>query len=174
MLTKGKLLIISLCIFALLFTAFSYFPLGDEGYIYAIHMKTEHSESPFFKHSVVTYPAKVIAVDALDVMENDTIKIGVAGQTNELNFGRVPVGASTTKIIEIENNEKNPARLRINVKGKMEKFTFPEKNDIMLKPGKNAVMIKCTPKEKGNYSGEIEVIISYPKDSFIAGIISSL
>ncbi|MBN2102345.1 MAG: hypothetical protein JW716_05745 [Candidatus Aenigmarchaeota archaeon] len=134
---------------------------------YTTFIKTEYSEDPLFSYAVSIFPIKVEVLNAEQLITNDSIKIGVAGQMNEMHFGRIPVGASTTKILEIENNEGTSAKAIVEVVGPMRSFTAGLDIEKLLPPGeKSEIKIKCEPASSGNYTGEVIMTVISPKSSF--------
>jgi len=132
----------------------------------------ETSSDPFFTYTVIKYPAVIEAVNVEDITENSTVKIGVAGQTTELNFGRIPIGASSSKILETENNEKVKSLVRFDAIGNISRFIIVEQgNKFFLERGKHKIKVKCVPKEKGNYTGVVTMAIITPKSDFLSGLL---
>ncbi len=169
---KNKVFLVAVLVIGIILFISSYAGFTPFEITYTDSINVDFSSDPFFKYSVKTYPVKVEAVDLADATVNSSVRIGVAGQTDELNFGRLPPGTSTRKIIEINNNEKNKAKAKIEISGNMEAFTRAEKNDEMiLLPGKNEIKIECGPERKGNYSGEIKITVIYPKSSFFENLL---
>ncbi len=153
--------IIGVIVFAL-----SYLGFSPPEVSYTTSIETDYTENIFFKYSITTFPIKVEVKEVEDLMSNDSVKIGIAGQRNELNFGRIPVGASTTKILEIKNNEKTSAKAKVEVFGPMSSFTVGIDTEKLLPSSKKSeIKIKCEPLSTGNYTGELKVVIISPKSS---------
>lgn len=131
---------------------------------YVEKITSEKWEDPFFMYSETVYPAFAQVVDKTYFGENESVKIGIAGQTNELNFGRIPLGAGTRKIINVMNNEVKPVLVTVDVIGELKPFTKADKTKILLSNGKKELIISCMPENTGNYSGEIKVRTVYPKN----------
>jgi len=128
---------------------------------------SEYKEDIFFRYSITRFPIRVEAMNTDELVTNDSVKIGVAGQVNEMHFGRIPIGASTTKILEINNNEKTWAKAFAEIKGPMNSFTVGIDTEKMLAPGeKSEIKIKCEPTKSGNYTGEAVMTIISPKSGF--------
>ena len=161
------LFLIGLAVWLLIFIS-PYIGIEPPQTSYTTSIIRGYDEDPFFRYSINTFPIKVEALDADQMVFNDSVKIGVAGQMNEMHFGRLPISASTTKILEIENNEETTAKARIEVYGQMSAFTEAIDAGQLLPPHKKSeIRIKCKPPSAGNYTGELKMVIISPKSSFL-------
>ena len=126
-------------------------------------LKFEREEGNLFIKEVVRYPAMGNVTSF--VSENNTIKLGVTTQTDELNFGVVPENLTVRKFINLKNNKKGSVKICIISYGNIKDFIkVKDGNDIILKGNETKeVEILFNATKIGNYKGEIDVIIRKPK-----------
>ncbi len=91
-------------------------------------------------------------------------KIGFAAQTNELNFGRLPLGGRSTKFIDVSNQFNSPAKVRLVMSGNITSFVDLSNEEMILGPLESGQISVCfNSREMGNYSGDINIISYLPK-----------
>jgi len=99
-------------------------------------------------------------------------KIGVATQTDELNFGRLPIGSKSTKFIDISNSFSRDSKTELFVEGNISEFvSFP--NEIILAPSESEeITILFNSTQIGNYTGNFTSISYVAKNSFAEKILN--
>ncbi len=104
--------------------------------------------------------AQVIKISGPDT------KIGFAAQTDELNFGRVPLGGRSTKFIDVSNTFNSPVKLKAHLSGNITPLVDLSEQEVLLDP-KETTQIRVTFNSNaiGNYSGNINIISHIPKYS---------
>jgi hypothetical protein len=110
----------------------------------------------FFKEELTEYPAKA------SVAENKS-KVGISADVFHLDFGVLPVGVNSTKILEIKNNDNNKARIFLTSTGNISEMISFGKNDFILEGYEETrVSIKAEARELGDYSGKILITVKKP------------
>jgi|GEM_PF-2408627 len=129
---------------------------------YTVNMKSvenltfESSENFMIKEEKWFYPLKGQVIP----MGNETIPIGIAGQTYEINFGRIPQNSSTRKFINL--NSSNPAKTELYVSGNITPFMiFPQ--SLYIK-GEEKMEIAFNGTEMGNFTGTLLIRNIIPKN----------
>jgi len=91
-------------------------------------------------------------------------KIGFAAQTDELNFGKIPLGGRSTKFIDVSNQFNYPAKIRLVMSGNITPFVDLSNEEMILGPLETGQISVCfNSREMGNYSGHINIISYLPK-----------
>ena len=104
--------------------------------------------------------AQVIKISGPDT------KIGFAAQTDELNFGRVPLGGRSTKFIDVSNTFDSPVKLKAHLSGNITPLIDLSEQEVLLGPKESTQMrVTFNSNAIGNYSGNINIISHIPKYS---------
>lgn len=107
-----------------------------------------------------------MSAQAILVTSADT-KIGVAAQTDELNFGRIPLGGKSTKLIDISNGFKSNAKVKTKMSGEISKYVEIRENETLLGPEEaKQIRITFNSKDAGNYTGNLEITTHLSKSVF--------
>ncbi len=105
-----------------------------------------------FKQETITYPIKA---EVINYTNSTATPIGVSGDSDVVNFGRLPPASNSTKFLEFKNNNVVESKTVFTIEGNVSQFITAPK-DIMLKPGKEAkINLKFHPETIGNYTGKI-------------------
>ncbi len=135
-----------------------YLPVTPAGII-SENMSFESSENIMFREEKTYYPLSGMVVK----MENETIPLGIAGQTNEINFGRIPLKAYSRKYINVNSNR--PAKIEIHSFGNITEFMdFPE--HIFVENEEKKIRILFNGTEEGNFTGTLLIRNIIPKNFF--------
>lgn len=127
----------------------------------------EVSENFMFREEFWYYPMKGIVIE----MENDSIPIGIAGQKYELNFGRIPLKSSTTKMIDMQS--QGLVRVRLLSDGNITPYiTMPEK--IYLKGDSKEIRIVFNGTKIGNFTGTLMIQNTIPKNILAEKIVEMI
>ncbi|MCK4551024.1 MAG: hypothetical protein KAT91_03645 [Candidatus Aenigmarchaeota archaeon] len=106
----------------------------------------------FFRHETIIYPIKA---EVINYTNSTATPIGVSGDSDAVNFGRLPPSSNSTKFLEFKNNNIVEAKTVFEIEGNISPFITAPK-DIMLKPGDEAkISLKFHPEIVGNYTGKI-------------------
>lgn len=107
-----------------------------------------------------------MSAQAILVTSADT-KIGVAAQTDELNFGRIPLGGKSTKLIDISNGFKSRAKIKMKMSGNISEYIELSENETLLGPEEiKQIRIMFNSKDAGNYTGKLEITTYLSKSGF--------
>jgi len=166
--TKNKLiifiLIVLLTIFSIIFYVNSNPMLKQAEKIE--NMTFEKKENLFFTHEIIRYYSRT---EIKKFEPNRTIeKLGINVDDWYIDFGRMPQGYFGHKTINLTNSKTEPYRIRVYALGNISELIYFGKNDFFIKSGENIqlhVDMKTDMDTKpGNYTGEIDVVISIPKN----------
>jgi len=158
------IIVIVLVVFFLLYNR----PFVPEEFV--TNRTVERSEKTFFIHETIRYPAKIRVTEFESNLSD--IKVGIAGETWQLNFGYVPIGMKQRKFFDMANPKETDIKVRINSYGNISPMIEFEKNnfilhkDEMMKVGVIIEPLKTT--QPGNYTGEIDIFIVKPKYPFLS------
>ncbi|MBN2518298.1 MAG: hypothetical protein JXB14_05615 [Candidatus Altiarchaeota archaeon] len=121
-------------------------------------------ESAFFNITTVKYGTSAV-VKSLEVI-NQTVKMGVSTDPNEINWGVVPKGVFVGKTMNLGNTRPTDAKVNIAVHGDIKPFVSVVGGDtFILKSGESkSVELLFNASEIGEYVGEIDVYIRIPKN----------
>ena len=124
----------------------------------------ETARNLLFSYEITRYPTGVITVPP----DKDTMKIGVIADPWNLYFGRIPRGegvSASHRFVSLKN-ENEGAMIQLSAYGNITPYISFSKNDFILEKGENATVdIQFRLDDTtvlGNYSGEIDVIVSRP------------
>jgi len=140
---------------------------------FADNESVEQSNGFFIKNQIIRYPAKA-NVSILNISDKN-IKIGVAPQTYELNFGNVPQNITVRKFIQFANNENVPVKVCFVARGSISPLVKSTEGREMILQSQQQREIEITfnSTEVGLYNGEMDIVIRKP-ESFIPGSLISL
>ena len=121
----------------------------------------------FFDEYAIRYPSNVSVV----LSARGKLPLGISTDTDKLNFGILPLNFSERKKINIRNPTKHVVEVRAYSFGNITKFLeYPRR--VIVAPGKTSGMtIRLNATELGNYSGEFDVVVRYPKNKLFEGMI---
>jgi len=108
----------------------------------------ESSENSMFKEERWFYPLKGMVVE----MKNETIPIGIAGQTYELDFGRIPHNSSVRKIINIKSD--NFAKVEMYTSGNISSHILLPEN-FYIKGQEKKITLTFNGTDMGNFTGTL-------------------
>lgn len=161
----SAVLLFSLFIVALAFSVILYLDKTSAPSAYVTEKIQEQSDGVFFKRAVDRIPAK--AVVFFPQMEENTIRVGVSADPNELNFGLVVQNMSVRKFLGIKNKDVD-VKICVLAYGNISEFIQTRENNIIVRHNESReLMLEFRGKRIGNYSGEIDVITKKPKYSFL-------
>ena len=104
-------------------------------------------------------------------LDEEKVKIGVATQKYELNFGTVPHGVTVRKVIKLRNNEPRPAKIKFKACGSIKPFITFQENDVVLNPSEyREFEVSFNAGRVGNFTGAVDVIIKVPRYDFLIPI----
>lgn len=121
------------------------------------NMTLEVGENLMFREEKTYYPLKGMVVE----MNNDTIPLGIAGQSYELNFGRIPWNSSVRKMLNF--GTENFVRTDFHVSGNISKFVIMPGN-FYLEKDVGEVTVTFNGTEIGNFTGTLLVRNIIPKN----------
>ncbi len=122
----------------------------------------EHDEGIFFVKDIVRYPAKGNVTPLM--RENRSIRLGIAAETYELNFGSIPQNLTVRKLINLRNNEDVPVKVCVLCYGGIKPLITVDKNNLILKKDEaKEIEIRFNATNIGSYTGEVDVVIKKPK-----------
>ncbi|MCD6367655.1 MAG: hypothetical protein J7L45_01060 [Candidatus Aenigmarchaeota archaeon] len=129
-------------------------------------VKFDSRENFLFKIETWTYPMK----GWVTTLENNntTIPLGFAGQTYELNFGKIPIKSNSTKFINF--NTMDVAKVEFYKYGNISPYVIIPKN-FELKNQSKEVKIIFTGTEPGNYTGFLVIRTIVPKNRIIERVL---
>ena len=165
---RFKIIILIIVIVLMIFFLFYERPFVPEEFI--TNRTVKRSENLFFIYETIRYPAKIRVTEFESNLSD--IKVGIAGETWQLNFGYVPVGMKQRKFFDMANPKETDIKVTINTYGNISPMIEFEKNDFILhkdetmKVGIIIEPLKTT--QPGNYIGEIDIFIVKPKYSFLS------
>ena len=117
----------------------------------------ESSENIMLKEEEWFYPLKGIVVE----MGNETIPIGIAGQTYELNFGRIPHNSSVRKIINMKSD--NFAKVEMYTSGNISSYIILPEN-FYMKGQEEKIILTFNGTDMGNFTGTLLIKNIIPKN----------
>jgi len=164
---KVHLIIAGILLLMLAVVALLSFGVYNETYAlpgdYVDNQSVDHSSGSFLIDDVVRYPAKA-NVTALNLSDRN-IKVGVAAQTYELNFGNVPQNITVRKFINLGNGEKGPVRICVKARGNIGPHVYfnPGDNIILSGGEQKDLEVAFNSTRTDLYSGEIDLIVRKPK-----------
>ena len=116
----------------------------------------EASDESMFREEKWYYPLKGTVV----FMINDTIPIGIAGQTYELNYGRIPINSSARKAINLNSNSL--AKIEFYTDGNISQYMVTPENFLIR--GEKEIEIIFNGTEVGNFTGTLVIRNIIPKN----------
>jgi hypothetical protein len=130
-------------------------------------MGVETTAGIFFDREVTQYPAN------LEVITRASDTVGISGDVNKIDFGILPQGGSSKKIVSIMNPRTSKVQARVYVNGLGMVKSDPEK--VSINPGASAnVSLTANVTDAvslGNYSGTVDVLILIPKNDLISSML---
>ncbi len=120
-------------------------------------------ENIFFVETVVRYPVNVTVVN----VTNQTFKVGIVGDTDKLSFGRLPIGFSERKTIEVNNPTNRRIEVKLRAYGNISEFMFYPENIFIEPKTYKPITVGINATKLGFYRGELDVIVRYPKTDVI-------
>jgi len=152
------------------FILFLFLPINEPPNTFVENRTVSHKDSIFFKQDTVRYPAKAI-VKNLTFVDNK-VKIGIASQTYELNFGEIPIEVVVRKTILLKNNEMRPVKVKFAIFGNITPYIELDENYIILEPLESReIEVKLNATTIGEFNGELDVIVKSPKYDFLVPFI---
>jgi hypothetical protein len=145
----------------------TYIGLSTEKYVlpedYVDKNTKDDSSGPLLINTIVRYAVKV-NVTALD-LSNRNITVGVASQTDELNFGNLPQNITMRKFLVLNNSENVPVKLCIVKRGDAAGNLHVAQGDSMIIPGKGRLELELNfnATQVGPYRGEIDLVVRKPR-----------
>ena len=126
----------------------------------------EKKDGIFFAHEIIRYYSN-ISVYPFD--PNATrLSVGVNADKSYIGFGFIQQSYSSKRNLEFFNSKPKPYKIRLYSNGNISQFIKFEKRDFLIFPGEFTIVpveaftkLETTP---GNYTGEIDVVISIPKN----------
>ena len=110
----------------------------------------------FTREKILCYPA---SASVTELNTSEKIKIGIALDTNQLNFGKLYINYSSGKYITLENNYRKPMYIRIFACGNISDFLeYPPALVLKPKERKN-IKILFNATEIGNFTGYLLIKI---------------
>ncbi len=132
-------------------------PMGEQ--VDAI--ETRQDDTLLFTQSVTHYPLEAYVVPPPQV-GNESLPIGIAGETDRIHFGRIPVNASTKKFLSV--NASTRSRLTLRAAGNIsDALAFSR---TVYVEGLDEIRIAFAPSSPGNYTGVLTVKSLVPKNGF--------
>lgn len=121
----------------------------------------EDNLGTLFMEKKFRYPtAAVVVPPSLD----KPIRVGIAGQQNELNFGVAPINSSVRKFINLGNSEQLPIKVHILSYGEMaQNINAPQKDFIMESGEEKEIEVAYNCTQIGEFKGEVDVLIRVPR-----------
>ncbi|MGV8087425.1 MAG: hypothetical protein ACP5N1_07370 [Candidatus Woesearchaeota archaeon] len=118
------------------------------------------SSYTWYYSNKINHDSKIISVYTVDTqVEITTYSGGLNGDTDALKFGKVPLGGSATRYLNIYSI--NESIVQIEVSGDIAKFLSVDKNDFIISKNSNdTVTFNIEAPNNaiiGNYSGIIKV-----------------
>ncbi len=124
----------------------------------------ESSENFMLKEEIWLYPLKGIVVE----MKNETIPIGIAGQTYELDFGRIPHNSSVRKTMNMKSDDF--AKVEMYTSGNISPHIILPEN-FYMKSQEKKITITFNGTEMGNFTGTLLIKNVIPKNILAEEII---
>ncbi len=121
----------------------------------------------FFDEYVIRYPLNVSVVS----FGNGKVPLGISTDTDKLDFGILPLNFSERKKINIRNPTNKNVELRMYSFGNITKLLKYTKRIVVAPRQTKEITIKLNATEIGNYTGELDVLIRYPKNKLFEGLI---
>jgi hypothetical protein len=128
-------------------------------------------ENLFLSYEIIRYPSHVEIIKQPELGKSN-ITVGVVVDPWNLNFGVIPTGGSRgRRFLILTNLKEKEAKIKLRAYGNISSMIGFGKNDFTLNKNENiTVDVFLYTSETtllGNYSGEIDVIISRPKYDFL-------
>ena len=116
--------------------------------------------SMYFKQEIIEYPIKA---EVINVTNSTTAPIGVSGDSDILNFGRLTSTSNSTKFLEFKNGNDVEIKTLFYVSGDIAPQIIVPDN-VVLKSGAEAkINVKFAPVRPGNFTGNIKMKSYIPK-----------
>ena len=120
-----------------------------------------------FEQKVSRYPIKA-NVSEIKYDNETKLFVGIAGQTNEVNYGLAPINSSIRKIVKFKNNEAFPIRVSIYVYGAVAPYVTMDENNVIINPGEfKEITTRFDARDLGYYTGEMTIISKMPHLPFL-------
>ncbi len=127
------------------------------------NLTVNSSDIFMLKEEKYYYPMKGMVVE----VTNDTIPIGIAAQTYELNFGRIPLNSTSRKILKF--NSTVPTKVEFYLSGNITPYiVIPKK---LYVEGEEKLEITFNGTKVGNFTGTLLVRNIIPKNILAEKII---
>ena len=166
-LTFVTILVLEIVVYLILMVALIAYGVSNETYKlpddYVDNESVDHYSGFFMMNDLVRYPAKA-NVTTLNLSDRN-IKVGVAAQTYELNFGNVPQNITIRKFINLRNGEKGPVRICAKARGSIAPHVYFHPGDDMILSGgeQKDIEIAFNSSRTDLYGGEIDLVVRKPK-----------
>lgn len=107
-------------------------------------------------------------------LSNRNLTVGVASQTDELNFGNVPKNITIRKFININNSEPGPVRVCIVKRGDIADRMFITQGDTMTigGGGSREIELNFNSTEVRTYRGELDIVVRKPRYGLLKDLTS--
>lgn len=148
--------IVMILVIFILFVSWSLTQLSDVKIKEVKNLTFEASDGNMFREEKWYYPLKGMVVP----MINNTIPIGIAGQTYELDFGRIPINSSARKIINLNSN--NSAKVEFYTTGNITPYMVLPENFFISGEKKIEIIFNGT--ETGNFTGTLMIRNLIPRN----------
>jgi hypothetical protein len=123
------------------------------------------SESLLFYKTYVRIPTRAIVIPMNKT--NQTLKLGIDTDTNELNWGKIPEGIKVVKLLDLKNPKKLDGKVNIFVYGDIKPYIVVDSKFILKSRETRNMELSFKSDKVGAYSGEIDVLVRVPKYDFI-------
>ncbi|MEM5793252.1 MAG: hypothetical protein QXY45_02745 [Candidatus Aenigmatarchaeota archaeon] len=126
----------------------------------------EKSDNIFFEHEIIRYYTNITVIP---IKENSSkLEIGISTDKDYIGFGSIYQSYSSRRYLEFINNKNKTYEIKLSSRGNISKFLEFEKVGFKISPGeyKKIKIEAIVPLETvpGIYTGEIDVIITIPKN----------
>ena len=110
-----------------------------------------------------------------NVNNTNNSKLGISGDNDKLDFGRVPKSSIVRKFLSISNTHKMPSMIYIRSTGNISDYISAKDNETFIETNSTKeIEIAFNAKEEGSYEGKLYIISKTPKNMMISKIMKIL
>ena len=130
----------------------------------------ENSTDLFFYYGITKYPTNVEITEPEPQESN--LLIGISVDLWDLSFGIIPSGGNFGKrSLILTNTQNRDAKVNLKIYGNISPMVNFSKNNFILHTNETVTIdVFCRTIDttlEGNYTGEIDIIVKYPKYEFL-------
>ena len=134
----------------------------------------EDSSGLLIRNTIIRYAVKA-NVTILNT-SNMNITVGVASQTDELNYGNLPQNITMRKFVDLNNSENSPVKICIIERGDVSGHLYVTQGNSMIIPAKEKGQLELgfNATDARVYSGEMDIVVRKPKYDLLSYFVSAI